>query len=192
MKKIIVFILVLSSAVLIALSIQNFSTPTPEENSPDIIYSSVIEKNTLDTLRTVFNDEFNQADSTITAVFFMYSKNCNNCFNEVHDYIELINQKDRNIGNSILSYGIFHHVDANVAKRFKVITDLDFDNVLSQNGNELADKGLLTFRGENANNQLVFINSEGDLFCRILLPSGITTTREKKSEVIDLILNPNT
>lgn len=192
MKRIIVIILVLVSGVFIALSIQNFRTPAPEENSPDILYSTVIEKNALDTLRTVFKNGFNQTDSTITAIFFMYSKNCNTCFNEVHDYIEVLDEKDNGFKNSILSYGIFHHVNANVAQRFKLTSDLKFDKTLALNGKKLIEKRLLSFKGENANNQLVFINSEGDLFCRILLPTGITTTREKKDEVINLILNTNT
>lgn len=194
MKKISVVILFLLSAFFIALSVKNFLAPPIEEadiNSSEISYSTVIEKNALDTLNTVLGNKFNRQDGSISAVFFMYSSNCGACFNEVDGYLEVLDQKNSEAKLPIHSIGVFHHSDVNTAQRFKLTTDLYFDNIFALNGEKLIENGLLIFNGNIVQNQLVFFDHHGDLFFKILLPTGITTTKEKKDEVINLVLNTN-
>jgi hypothetical protein len=101
----------------------------------------------------------------------------------------VLNDKTKRFEKSIFSYGIFHHANGQIAKRFKRLTDLTFDRKMALPAKKLSNNGLLTFRGERANNQLVFINNSGNLVGRIFLPVGATTSRKKKHEVIDLMLN---
>ncbi len=190
MKKGLIIILILLSGILIALSLRN-STSSPAVNPNPIRYSTVIEKNRLDELNTILNENIATKEGAFFAVFFIYPKNCNSCFNEVFGYLKVLERKEQGLGIPINSYCIFHHKKIAVAKRFKNTTDLSFDKIIAVNGKELYDNGFLTFNGQEANNQLIFFDSNKDIFFRIFLPTGIVTSKKEKNEVIDLVLNYN-
>jgi hypothetical protein len=189
MKKIILSILILSSIVFLALALKNFNTPEPPAPTLDVIYSKVIEKDKLQRLEEILDTKLNRQNASVSAVFFMYSKNCNACFNEVNEYINILTERSKNLQKEIALFGIFHHTNANISKRFEQTTDLKFDNVISLNGNFLVEEDYLTFNGEIGYNQLVFFKKNGDLVSRILLPTGIITPKKKKEEVLNIILN---
>lgn len=190
MKKGLIIILILSSVIFIALSVRNFNS-TPPINSISVHYSTVVYKDRLDELNTILNENFVSNEDTLLAVFFIYPKNCTSCFNEVFEYLTILDRKEEKFGVHISLYGVFHHTKIAVAKRFKKTTDLTFDEIIAVNGKKLYDKGFLTFNGQEANNQLVFFDGQKDIFFKIFLPTGIVTSRKEKKEVIDLVLNYN-
>lgn len=186
MKNAFILILLLSGIVLVYKGIQNYSVSAPEISVP---YSTVIHPNLFEVLEENI-PEYKSNGASIKAIFLIYTKNCGNCYAEVNDYLTLI-REDKVLGESVTSIGILHNEEREAAERLAKITDLPFDMAYGLSPDKQFQETLLNFNSELVLNQLVFFNTNGDLFFRIFLPSGELTPLGEKKRVLDLVINQN-